>query len=49
MFSRATLQDVYTDALERCKLDAKGRPPRADQIQVLVTAWKALRKGSGKA
>jgi hypothetical protein len=45
MLSRPTLQDVYSEALERCKLDPKGRPPRADQIQVLVTAWKALRRG----
>src|SRR5436189_2321536 len=37
------LQQVYTDAVDRCKLDPKGRPPRADQFQVLVTAWKALR------
>jgi len=44
MISVSTLQQVYADALERCKLERNGRPPRAEQIQVLVTAWKALRK-----
>lgn len=44
MLSRSGLQQVYADALERCKLDNQGRPPRADQIQVLVTAWRVLRK-----
>ena len=34
MLATPTLQQVYNDALERCKLD-----------KVLVTAWKALRKG----
>ena len=46
MLSTPSLQQVYSDALERCKLDRSGRPPRAEQFQVLVTAWKMLRKGS---
>ena len=41
--SRPSLQQVYSDTLERCKLDRQGRPPRADQFQVLVTAWRVLR------
>jgi hypothetical protein len=44
MLSRPSLQQVYSDAWERCKLERSGRPPRAKQIQVLVAAWKALRK-----
>jgi hypothetical protein len=48
LLSVPSLQQVYTDAWERCKLERNGRPPRAEQIQVLVTAWKALR-GTGKA
>jgi hypothetical protein len=44
LLSKPSLQQVYSDAWERCKLERNGRPPRADQIQVLVTAWKALRK-----
>jgi hypothetical protein len=44
MLSLSSLQMVYTDAWERCKLARDGRPPRAEQIQVLVTAWKQLRK-----
>lgn len=43
MLSPSSLQQVYSDAWERCKLERNGRPPRAGQIQVLVTAWKALR------
>jgi hypothetical protein len=42
--SLPSLRQVYTDAWERCRLEHDGRPPRADQVQVLVTAWKALRK-----
>jgi hypothetical protein len=42
--SRATLQQVYSEALERCKLDGQGHLPRAEQIQVLVTAWRVRRK-----
>jgi hypothetical protein len=42
--SRSTLQQVYSEALERCKLDGQGRPPLAEQLQVLVTAWRVLRK-----
>ena len=41
--SRPSLQQVHSDTLERCKLDRQGRPPRADQFQVLVTAWRVLR------
>jgi hypothetical protein len=44
MLSPSSLQQVYADAWDRCKLERNGRPPRAEQIQVLVTAWKALRK-----
>jgi hypothetical protein len=44
MLSTPSLQQVYADALERCKLDRSGRPPRAEQFQVLVTAWKMLRR-----
>jgi hypothetical protein len=43
MLSTYGLQQVYADAWERCKLGENGRPPRADQFQVLVTAWKVLR------
>jgi hypothetical protein len=39
------LRSAYSDALERCKLDKRGQPPRADQIQVLVSVWKVLGKG----
>jgi hypothetical protein len=44
MLSTDGLRHAYADALERCKLDKRGRPPRADQIQVLVQAWRVLRK-----
>jgi hypothetical protein len=44
LLSPSSLDQVYSDAWERCKLQRNGRPPRAEQIQVLVTAWKALRK-----
>ena len=44
LLSPSSLEQVYSDAWERCKLQRNGRPPRAEQIQVLVTAWKALRK-----
>jgi len=44
MLSLPSLQQGYTDAWERCKLERNGRPPRAEQIQVLVAAWKILRK-----
>jgi len=43
MLSPSSLENVYSDAWERCKLE-RGRLPPAEQIQVLVTAWKALRK-----
>src|SRR5215469_11676605 len=29
MLSKPGLQQVYADALERCRLDKRGRPPRA--------------------
>jgi hypothetical protein len=35
---------AYTDALERCKLVKRGRVPRCEHIQVLVQAWRVLRK-----
>ena len=44
LLSPSSLQQVYIDAWERCKLERNGRPPRAEQVQVLVTAWKALRR-----
>ena len=44
MLNTPTPQEVYADGLERCKLDSRGRPPRADLIQVLVTVWRVLRK-----
>jgi hypothetical protein len=40
MLRKPGLQQVYADALERCRLDKRGRPPRAEQIQMLVTAWR---------
>ncbi|SPE26054.1 hypothetical protein SBA3_1250037 [Candidatus Sulfopaludibacter sp. SbA3] len=43
LLSPSSLQQVYADAWERCNLELNGRLPRAEQIQVLVTAWKALR------
>jgi hypothetical protein len=39
-----SLQTAYTEALERCKLDRRGRVPASIHIQVLVQAWKQLRK-----
>ena len=44
MLSTPGLQMAYAEALERCKLDRRGRPPQSVHIQVLVQAWKALRK-----
>jgi hypothetical protein len=38
MLSMSSLQQVYADAWERCKLERNGQLPRAEQIQVLVTA-----------
>jgi len=38
------LQEAYGEAMERCKLDQRGRAPQSIHIQVLVQAWKALRK-----
>jgi hypothetical protein len=43
MLSTDGLRHAYADALERCRLDRKGRPPRAEHIQVLVQAWRVLR------
>jgi hypothetical protein len=48
MLSPSGLQEVYSDAWERCRLERNGRPPSAEQIWLLETAWKALRQGSGK-
>ena len=42
--SLPSLQQAYSEALERCKLDRRGRAPASVHIQVLVQAWKALRK-----
>ena len=38
------LREAYREAFERCQLDGRGRAPSAVHIQVLVQAWKALRK-----
>ena len=43
--STPSLQQAYSEALERCKLDRRGRVPPSIHIQVLVQAWKQLRKG----
>ena len=43
LLSPSSLEQVYSDAWERCKIERNGRLPPAEQIQVLVTAWKALR------
>ena len=40
-----SLQTAYAEALERCKLDRRGRPPASIHVQVLVQAWKQLRNG----
>ena len=40
-----SLQQAYSEALERCKLDRRGRVPKSVHIQVLVQAWRQLRKG----
>ena len=42
--SAPSLQQAYSEALERCKLDRRGRPPASIHIQVLVQAWKQLKK-----
>jgi len=42
--STPSLQTAYAEALERCKLDKRGRAPQSVHIQVLVQAWKELRK-----
>jgi hypothetical protein len=39
-----SLQTAYAEALERCKLDRRGRAPASIHIQVLVQAWRQLRK-----
>jgi hypothetical protein len=44
MLSKPSLQTAYAEALERCKLARDGRPPKAEHIQVLVQAWRQLRK-----
>jgi hypothetical protein len=44
MLSTPGLQQAYREALEQCKLDNRGRAPLSVYIQVLVQAWKALRK-----
>jgi hypothetical protein len=43
MLSTPSLERVYSDAWERCKIERNGNLPPGEQIQVLVTAWKALR------
>ena len=39
-----SLQQAYAEALERCKLDRRGRVPASIHIQVLVQAWRQLRR-----
>lgn len=39
-----SLQSAYSEALERCRLGRRGRPPASIHIQVLVQAWRQLRK-----
>jgi hypothetical protein len=46
LLSTPSLQTAYTEALERCRLGRDGRPPKAQDIQVLVQAWRQLRKSS---
>lgn len=45
IMSKPSLETAYTEALERCRLAKDGRPPKAEHIQVLVQAWRQLRKG----
>jgi hypothetical protein len=44
MLSIDLLQKAYTEVLERCRLDRRGRPPQTVHIQVLVQVWRVLRK-----
>ncbi len=44
LLSESGLQQAYTEALERCRLDQCGRAPQPVHIQVFVQTWKALRK-----
>jgi hypothetical protein len=39
-----SLRQAYSETLERCKLDRRGRAPHSVHIQVLVQIWKLLRK-----
>ena len=41
--SPSSLQQAYSEALERCKLGRRGRAPNSIHIQVLVQAWRELR------
>jgi hypothetical protein len=38
MLSKPSLQQLYADALERCKPDRSGKPLRAEQLQVVPDA-----------
>jgi hypothetical protein len=42
--SPSSLQQAYSEALERCKLDGRDRAPNSVHIQVLVQVWKELWK-----
>jgi hypothetical protein len=42
--STPSLQQAYSEALERCKLERRGKAPASIHIQVLVQAWRQLRK-----
>jgi hypothetical protein len=42
--SMSSLQQAYSEALERCKLARDGSPPKAEHIQVLLQAWRQLRR-----
>jgi hypothetical protein len=44
LLSASSLQTAYTEAWERCRLGRDGRAPRPEHIQVLVQAWRQLRK-----
>lgn len=44
--STPSLQQAYSEALERCRLDRRGRAPASIHIQVLVQAWRILRRNA---
>ena len=44
MLSKPSLETLYMEAWERCKLARDGRLPKAEHIQTLMQAWRQLRK-----